>query len=210
MQDVSVQMVVEGGTQMKDLVHFSDLLTNTGFILNTNCICNRKQVFPTMSRTYFLEWVMVTHFAAAWCLPKICSGRRTIVLHLITLSKSNKQKIKLCDSRLSVKNVLRHMHTHTANHVGPTAYLELNLLSFEDKVSFDTVLQKAEPKAIFCLLWKAGQCSRKRNYLRSFLLAVSTVVAPQNQQFVGLFFLEVTFTQIFIVFLQQALIPPRM
>lgn len=44
------------------------------------------------------------------------------------------------------------MHTHTANHVGPTAYLELNLLSFEDKVSFDTVLQKAEPKAIFCLL----------------------------------------------------------
>lgn len=45
------------------------------------------------------------------------------------------------------------MDIHTANHVGSAVYLELNLLlSFVDKVSFDTALQKAEPKAIFCLL----------------------------------------------------------
>lgn len=71
------------------------------------------------------------------------------------------------------------MDVHIANRVGSAVYLELNLLlSFVDKVSFDTALQKAQPKAIFCLLWKAGQCSRKRNYLRSFLLTASTVVAP--------------------------------
>lgn len=45
------------------------------------------------------------------------------------------------------------MDVHIANHVGSAVYLELNLLlSFVDKVSFDTALQEAQPKAIFCLL----------------------------------------------------------